>query len=97
MEKMKVSSHENSFEFFRLNPFLGDNCGDWHSTVAGCYAGKTGVKFHSFSLPSIPSIHLRVSALPNCQKKRLMPWAEGVGAPCKKYLPTVPSLKGGPR
>lgn len=38
--KMKVSSHKNNFEFFRLSPFPGEYFGDWYSTERGCYAGK---------------------------------------------------------
>lgn len=53
---------------------------------------KQGMKFHSFSLPSIPPMYLRDSGFPRCLRERLMSLAVDVGAPCKKNSPSNQKL-----
>lgn len=51
---------------------------------------KKEVKFYCFFPPFIPSMHLRDFLAQLSEEK-----AVGVGAPCEKYLPTVPSQSDG--
>lgn len=66
---------------------------NWNSAMTE----KQGMKFCSFSLPSILPMHLRDSGFPSCLRKRVMSLAVDVGATCKKYSPLIQNLSSGLR